>query len=171
MSPPPPSQPLDQVSPDNITLYTKLMNILVYGAPGLFIGVFASAMKIAKDRKPLKDMFRTSLLCTGTGFISASMTGNMIDHTNTALYVGMLFTLSFCAEYVLDIIPKLAMWFVDEYLSNTVVAKLLKKEKTNQNQVNTTAPHTHLQPEPEPQPKHKNTTKQKQKKKQNRKGG
>lgn len=110
--------------------FAKMLNALIYGAPGLFIGIIASAMRIAKDRKPLKDMFRTSLLCTGTGFVSALMFGDAFkEDSRFLLYIGALFVLSFCAEYILDVVPRIIIHIFNEKLEGSTILDLLKPKK------------------------------------------
>lgn len=92
------------------------------------MGVLASAMKVSRERTTLGNMVRTSIVCTCCGAVAALVLRTGMEKVNMPLYLGTIFLLSFCSDYVLDLLPSLLPAVVKRVF-NIDLAKLRKGSK------------------------------------------
>lgn len=93
---------MEEILATNSTFLSKAGMVLVMLAPGIAIGIIASILKIAKEKKRGKEILRTGVISTLSSLLATIILNGAV---NTPMFIVTVFCISYCGDWLLELIP------------------------------------------------------------------
>lgn len=111
--------PQQTVSTNWMEAVQFLLAVVLAVLPGLFIGAVASAIKIGhKPITKFQEMVRTAIVSTLAGGIAAAVVKPMFPNLGIGGFIFVVFVVSFAADTVLHLLPKLVPAILGSFLKS-----------------------------------------------------